>query len=975
LFMVSKKYMSLITIWVAGFVSQTLAVSLNEWTFEKDPPGRMLSQAINSGSDPTPFASGGEGFLLTDGNGHLVCLHSSSDPDGMWTDGAVLDAHVNPIVSGYYYFRYDLNYDLSSGGRELDFAFGLSVTDDSGTNVAGIILAPFVDSGAPAGRTLEPVTLDLGWTGSLSVITKVDLDAQRLTVWYDLTGRNSFDENSPAVADLPVSLTSVDSLRFQATGEIRPSGSANYIATDHIRTAASWNAIVLPVALSLEVSPLFCDHMVLQRDREVPLWGRVTPGAEVTVALDGIIAGTAIADSNGAWMVHLPAHAHDGGISHTLTLSSPGEADIQISDVLFGEVYLASGQSNMDWSIYSTGIPGQAEERTESAAYSLIRQIAITRTNSVTEWEYPLIRSAGWISCAPETFPSFSAVGYFFAKNIYLKTGIPVGVILSTWGGQSINRFLSPEGVAMVPELSGLRQYQEEGGISNLYDIYNAMITPLIPYGIRGAIWYQGEHNSNDGDIYRSKMLALIRGWRVNWGQGDFPFYYVQLPNYSTDNDWPGLRAAQSSSLSEINTGMAVTIDVGDDSNIHPANKQDTGFRLAQWGLAKDLGYPLTFSGPLLHQALIEESQIRLFFDYADNGLIVGQKTSTNAVVMVDQPLQNFEIAGADRVFAAALAVIDRDSIVVSSPDITSPFYVRYCYASAPSGSNKLYNAAGLPAAPFRTYELCNLDVKSGSGTATKLMPGTQVTITATAPVAGKVFDRWIGAAGELADVNAVTTTVTMPSNSLYLIATYRSTSDTAYTLTVNNGYGSGTSKTNSVLNIQAATPPSGQVFERWSGDTETVENVFAPATTLRMPAQDVSVTAVYRVIDSIGDGIPDTWRAFYFGGSGAVTNEYSAADADPDMDGVSNRLEYLAGTSPMDEQSVFKLEKSFSVSEMDFSFHAVEGLRYRLETTESLTLPAWSPILFNIIGEGREKQMAVPVDSSNAFYRLKRIM
>ena len=853
--------------------------------------------------------------------------------------------------------------------------FGLGVVDSSGTNVAGIVLAPKL-SAIPDGKRVKPVAANLAWSGQISAIVKVDIENQTLSAWYDLSGTNHFVEDAPAVRDVRIHLVSVDKLRFQATGRFRPTGTSDYAAIDNIRTASSWDNIVFPVSIPLSVHSLFQHHMVLQRDMKVPVWGRVTPGASVAVALDGITAGTATADENGDWEARLEPHAHDGGVPHTLVVASPGESSITVTNVVFGEVFLASGQSNMERDMNSINPPGLADEKTEAAAYSQIRQIALLRSISPTALEDPVIRwTGGWVPCSTSTVGGFSSAAYFFAKNLYLKTGMPVGLILSAYGGQRIDRFLNPEGVAAVPELAGLRQYQEEGGISTTYDIYNAMIHPLIPYGIRGALWYQGEANANanEGDLYRLKMQALIRGWRENWGQGDFPFYFVQLANFSNSYDWPGLRAAQLSSLSETNTGMAVIIDIGEDDDIHPRNKQDVGYRLAQWTLARDLGCPLTFSGPLLHQALIEESQIRLIFDYADNGLIVGQKTGTNPVVTVKEPLQNFEISGADRVFKPASAHIDRDSVVVSNPTVESPVYVRYSYQNAPSGSNKLYNTASLPASPFGTDRSYRLDVISGSGTATRLMPGTQVTITATAPVAGKVFDRWIGAASELADVNAVTTTVTMPSNSLYLVAAYRSTSDTAYTLTVNNGYGSGTSKTNSVLNIQAATPPSGQVFECWSGDTQTVENVSSSATTLRMPAQNVSVTAVYRVIDSVGDGIPDTWRAFYFGGSGAVTNEYSAADADPDMDGVSNRLEYLAGTSPMDEQSVFKLRGSLCGSEMELRFRSLTGRRYRLETTPSLSKPLWEPILFNITGNGAEKKFMLPaMETTSGFYRLR---
>ncbi|MGE4489033.1 MAG: sialate O-acetylesterase, partial [Kiritimatiellales bacterium] len=751
--------------------------------------------------------------------------------------------------------------------------------------------------------------------------------------------------------------------------------AGDYVAMDNIRTASLWDDIAVPASIPLSVHPLFQHHMVLQRDMNVPIWGSVTPAASVMVSLDDTVVGTATADGRGKWQAKLLSHAYDGGIPHTLTISAEAQDSIYITNVVYGEVFLASGQSNMERDMNSIDPPGLAEEKTEAADYSLLRQVAMLRASSTNALEEPVIRwTGGWVPCSTSSVGGFSSTAYFFAKNIYLKTGMPVGLIVSAYGGQKIERFLCPEGVAAIPELSGLCQNQEQGGILNLYDLYNAMIHPLIPYGIRGVIWYQGEANTveDEGDLYRLKMQALIRGWRSKWGQGDFPFYYVQLANFSTDNSWRGLQEAQLHALSETNTGIAVAVDIGEDDNIHPHDKQDVGHRLAQWMLTRDLGYDLPFSGPLVHQAVVEGSQIRILFDYADNGLLVGQKNSTNSLISVTEPLQNFEIAGSDRVFVDATASIDRDSIVVSNSTVNAPVYVRYCYANAPAGSNKLYNAAGLPASPFRTDRSYRLDVKSGSGTAANVLSGTEASITASTAPSGEVFDRWIGAAAELADLNSAATTVTMPSNALYLLATYRSTDETAYTLTVNNGYGSGTSQSNSILNIQAAAPADGQVFDHWIGDTQTVENVQASSITLRMPAHDVAVTAVYRTIDTVGDGVPDTWRSSYFGGSGSTTNSDSAADADPDGDGVVNRDEYLAGTSPVDADSVFKLNNALSGDEIALRFRALKGLRYRLETTDSLTAPSWETILFNITGDGAEKSFMLPTAETNGFYRVR---
>lgn len=968
-----KKWVSVVSLLLCGsvFTEPVAAAGLNEWTFEKDAAGLTLSQTLNSGAEGAVFASGGSGFLETDGAGSLLCTHAGGM--NMWTDGAALKAGITNVSSGIRYLRCDLHYTLSDSGHTGGAVTGLGVADASGTNVADVVfLYDLQEPAVPAEGQLYPVATNLNDSGSISMIVRLDMDTRTMAVWYDLTGSNSFDENNPAADNVPVNLSSIDQLRFQTTGDFQPSGSTDYVAVDNIRTASSWPDITAPPAVELSLHPLFHDHMVLQRDMNVPVWGRATPGSEITIKLDGTVAGTATADGTGMWLAEIGSHVYDGGLEHVLLISVPGETDIQINDVVFGDVYIASGQSNMAQLMRTDGLIGFAEEQAAADACSLIRQITVSQAASTTSLESPQLQS-GWTVCNSSSISNFSAVAYFFAKNIYVKTGVPVGVIFSAWGGQKIERFLSPSGTAFVPELSGFRQEQEEGreGVP-LYDIYHAMIAPLIPCGIRGALWYQGEGNADDGDIYRQKMLALIRGWRQDWNRGDFPFYFVQLPNYTTTQDWPGLRATQLETLSETNTGMAVTIDVGDDDNVHPLNKIDTGYRLAQWALAKIFEQNISYSGPLYHSASIEGSQIRILFDYAANGLITGWKDCTNPVVQTSGLLQNFEIAGTDRNFTNATAVIDQDSVIVSNPAVSSPAYVRYCYADVPPGTNKLYNADGLPASPFRTDRSYRLDVRSGGGTANNIEPGAQVVITANPPPSGQVFDRWIGAASEIDNLNSATATVIMPEHSLYLLATYRNISAPVYTNTVNGGSGSGTSKEGSILNIEAPSV-SGKQFDHWSGDTQSVVNVQAATTTLRMPASNVTVTAVYRTVDSAGDGIPDSWRAFYFGGNGTTTNIASAAGADPDGDGMTNFQEYMAGTSPLDAGSVLRLSGRITGNSNSLDFRSVAGRYYRMETSASLTPAVWQPLFYNITGDGMPKHLAFSTGAlSKGFYRLR---
>ena len=416
-------------------------------------------------------------------------------------------------------------------------------------------------------------------------------------------------------------------------------------------------------------------------------------------------------------------------------------------------------------------------------------------------------------------------------------------------------------------------------------------------------------------------------------------------------------------------------IDIGNPTNIHPGNKWDLGRRLAQLTLAKDFHQNVVYCGPLFRGSIVEGAQIRIIFDYAENGLMAGWKVGTNPVVEISGPLQDFEIAGSDKNFVSAAAVIDRDTVIVSSPAVSAPVYVRYCYTQSPAGTNRLYNAAEFSASPFRTDKSYRLDVKSGSGTLASLTAGTTMSLTATTPASGKVFDRWIGAASEIANLNASSTTVTMPEHSLYLLASYRGTNAPAYTLAVNNGFGDGTSQPGSILNIEADAPPTGLFFDHWLGDTQAVVDVYASSTTLRMPTNDVTVTAVYRTADSVGDGVPDTWRASYFTGNGTTTNNQSAASADPDGDGMSNFREYQTGTSPVDGQSVLRLEGIVFGSNAALNFQSTAGYRYRLETTETLTLPVWQPILYNITGDGMQKHIGLNSgNASKRFFRLRLV-
>lgn len=756
----------------------------------------------------------------------------------------------------------------------------------------------------------------------------------------------------------------VDEIRFVFLDDGENFGAAPGVVYQEIDI---YSSTITPS--QLVPSRMFNNSMVLQRDFNVPIWGSAPANAAITIQLDNVTVATGTADSSGDWMLNIGSYPGDGGTSHTLTISTPGEPDSVFTDVVFGDVYIASGQSNMARTL--TGI-GASSEIT-SANYPLIRQIKMAEVTASSPRDEPTVLY-DWTVCSPPVAGDFCAVAYYFAKQLQATTGEPVGILFSSWGGRTIERFLNPEGMAAVPALAGLLQSRENGNISSYYDIYNAMIAPMSPYGVRGTIWYQGEQNAgaNDGDIYHLKMRALIRGWREKWGQENFSFYWVQLPNFSTDKDWPALRDAQRRALSEPDTGMAITIDVGNDNDIHPTNKEDPGNRLASLALANELGFSNVSSGPLIHTTIVEDDKIRVYFNHAEGGLIVGTKNGSDPVVETAGALQNFEIAGVDKVFVSATATIDGSTVLVSSGSVTSPVYVRYCYTNAPTGGNKLYNQAGIPASPFRTDSDYELEVYDGSGDGTGISVGATVAISADAPESGMVFDRWIGAASAIANVNATSTAVTMPGHDLYLLASYRPSAATSYTINVNSGHGDGTSQEDSIINIEAEAAPAGMIFDHWSGDTATIVNVNAPVTTLRMPAASVTVTAVYKAADSVGDGISDNWRATYFGGDGSTATYLSIATADPDADGFNNLAEFNAGTDPNDASSFYSItDFEYMTGNITLNFPTVANRRYRLHSSETLATASWAPLLYEIIGDGQTKQLSVNNNDPQGFYRI----
>jgi sialate O-acetylesterase len=487
--------------------------------------------------------------------------------------------------------------------------------------------------------------------------------------------------------------------------------------------------------------------MVLQREMKVPVWGTAEPGEQVAVAFGGR-EKSAIAGADGKWRVDLdPLPASSDGRVFVVR-GSRTEKALQLDDVLVGEVWLASGQSNMDFTVSKKVkyFAGAANEEQEIAAahYPLIRMF----TGQAAKAYEPQGRIAGeWRVCSPETVPAFSAVGYFFARDLQKEINLPVGIVTLAFGASTAEAWIRRETMAGDPKLkpmldrfdASVKSFREHppavvaaprsedvsapgsGGNPtnagnaksgpgrrasgprdpvqdqhNATVLFNGMINPVIPYAIRGVIWYQGESIVGGAEgcaLYPLVQETLVRDWRRIWGEGEFPFYIVQLAGQEAASNRPEVREAQATLLARVpNTGMAVTTDIGEAKNVHPHNKQDVGDRLARIALANVYGRNIEFSGPVYESMKIDGADIRVSFSHLGGGL----------VAKGGGPLKWFEIAGADGRFVPADAKIEGDALVVSSPAVAAPAAVRYAWVNFPDGCN-LFNAAGLPAAQFRT--------------------------------------------------------------------------------------------------------------------------------------------------------------------------------------------------------------------------------------------------------------------------------
>ncbi len=490
------------------------------------------------------------------------------------------------------------------------------------------------------------------------------------------------------------------------------------------------------VHADVRLPSIFSDHMVLQKNVAVPVWGWADPEEKVTVSIAGQ-SRTATADAAGNWKLKLKNVSADS----PLTLTISGHNTIVIQDVLVGEVWLASGQSNMGLSV--NDVTNAWKEKAE-AKFPQIRMFTVSPTPATT----PQTNCGGqWVVCSPETVGHFSAAAFFFGRELHQKLTVPVGLINSSWGGTPIEAWTSMDRMEATPELAPVLEnwrktlhpfdpekaeadyaraleswtnttaklkaegktvpLQPKKAIDPRLDpkypanLFNGKISPIIPYAIRGAIWYQGENNaaSDLAKLYSVQLSLMIQDWRQRWNEGDFPFAWVQLPNFhprttnvveTNYNNWCVIREEMLKTLAVKNTGMAITVDVGEANNIHPKNKQAVGHRLALWALAKVYGKDITYSGPLPDGAKFKGEKIILSFKHADGGLVAK-----------DGDLKGFAIAGEDHHWICANARIEGKKVIVSSPEVKLPKAVRYAWAANPDCN--LFNGASLPASPFRT--------------------------------------------------------------------------------------------------------------------------------------------------------------------------------------------------------------------------------------------------------------------------------
>jgi sialate O-acetylesterase len=490
---------------------------------------------------------------------------------------------------------------------------------------------------------------------------------------------------------------------------------------------------VATAAADVKLPALIGDNMVLQQGRQVAIWGTADAAEQVTVSL-GEQKAMATADSNGQWKVALGPLKKGGPFEMTVA----GKNTLTIHNVLVGEVWVCSGQSNMEFALWNHGVFGgakNAEQEVAAANYPLLRLFIVKKAVAGK----PQTDVQGqWVVASPATAGNFSAVGYFFGRDLHRTMKFPVGMIDTTWGGTEAEAWTSDEALEADPDLKvgadswrqriadfpqALEQYKQKLGEwektaeeaeasgkvalalpdapknprSNAWrdaGLWNGMVAPLTPYAIAGVIWYQGESNAPFAYQYRKVFATMIQQWRASWSEGDFPFLFVQLASFTvggqTADTWPVLRESQEKTLALPKTGMAVAIDIGESHDIHPKNKQEVGRRLARAAENVAYGRKIEYMGPSYKSLRVDKGTLRVRFTHTAGALAVRGKRLTG-----------FEIAGEDQQFSPAEAKIEGNEVVLSSSRVSKPVAARYAWANDPVCN--LYNKVGLPAPPFRT--------------------------------------------------------------------------------------------------------------------------------------------------------------------------------------------------------------------------------------------------------------------------------
>ncbi len=447
--------------------------------------------------------------------------------------------------------------------------------------------------------------------------------------------------------------------------------------------AATWQT-----RADVRLPAIFGSHMVLQQNDTVAIWGWGSPGevVKITGSWDNRTVETKTG-SGARWKTTLNTPTAGG----PYTVRIQANNTLELENVMIGEVWLCSGQSNMESSATHGYSFNDAKEEVKQANYPNIRLFHVAKATADARQDD---LTGSWQVCTPETMKTFSGTAYFFGRELYKQMNIPIGLIHASWGGTAAEVWMDEEVVSSNPDFktNAEKLRPTEWWPRKPGSAFNAMIAPVIPYTLAGVIWYQGESNTVAPLNYRQLFPALIQNWRKEWNK-EFPFYYVQIApfKYNKPNIGVLLREAQLLSMNVPQTGMVVISDIGDIGNIHPTNKQDVGYRLAQWALAKTYNKPdIAYSGPVYREMKKEGRKVRLYFDYAEKGLEAR-----------GGELTHFEIAAADQQFSPAKAKIEGSTIVVSGKKIKDPVAVRLAWDNI--AEPNLFNTEGLPASSFRT--------------------------------------------------------------------------------------------------------------------------------------------------------------------------------------------------------------------------------------------------------------------------------